>query len=235
MTWYTGKAQYSATRPPGPNGARAKKTSRFVKKICLLKLCQEDLPSKTLSKITLLSGPFDHTTDFRDLFADSCGPIGDFTDIHTYQDGTFAISEEMKKYQFFLRNMEGQWLAKVQPFDPESFCVKVHANAVLLYAPFRSQLTLLQHLCLQLNLLPPSPRYWPVADRSDGSLVLAQAGRWRSCKTLAWLRKNGNDSIPASIRGEMLARLSGRWTYDDEVQLLAPPGLERLSVLTSFQ
>ena len=116
--------------------------------------------------ISLLRGPFDHTTGLRDLFAESCESIGDFTDIHVYQDGTYAIIAEMRNYQFFQRNMEGQWLAKVQPFDPEFFCVKVHANAVLLYAPFRSQLTLLQHLCLKMNLLPPSPRYWLMAEGS---------------------------------------------------------------------
>ena len=106
------------------------------------------------------------------------------------------------------------------------------ANAVLLYAPFGSQLTLLQHLSLQLSLLLPSPRYWPMA---DGSLTLDEIGRWRSYKTLVWLRKHGNDSIPDSIRGEMLARLSGRWVHGDGVQTFAPPGHEQIYALASFQ
>ena len=56
--------------------------------------------------ITLLSGPFGHTTDFRDR------SIGDFTDIHVYHNDTFAISEEMRNHQFFLRNMDGQSLPR---------------------------------------------------------------------------------------------------------------------------
>ena len=46
---------------------------------------------------------------------------------------------------------------------------------------------------------------------AHGMLFLDDIGRWRSCKTLAWLRKHGIDSVPASIRSKMLARLSDKW------------------------
>ena len=61
--------------------------------------------------------------------------------------GKYAIPEEMCNYKFCLRNLNGEWLANVQPFDPGFFCIKAHPNAVLLYTPFRLQLTLLQHAC----------------------------------------------------------------------------------------
>ena len=109
------------------------------------------------------------------------GPPKILLPICVHPDGKYAISEEMCNCQFYLRNLNGEWLAKVQPFDPEFFCIKFHPNAVPLYVPFRSQLTLLQHLCLQLQLLPPSPRYWP---RADGTLALIETGRWRSKRRL---------------------------------------------------
>ena len=117
----------------------------------------------------------------------------------------------MRNYKFYLRSLNGEWLARVQPFDPEFLCIKVHPNAVLLYMPFRSQPTLLQHLCVQLELLPPA---------------LSETGRWRSRSTLEWLRKNGTDSIPEEIRGELMERLFGQWEQQRVLPIAAPPGVE---------
>ena len=66
-------------------------------------------------------GPFDHATAFRDLFADSRGSIGGFTDIQQHRDGTYAIPDAMQKYQFMLTKLDGSWIGLVQPFDPKFF------------------------------------------------------------------------------------------------------------------
>ena len=41
--------------------------------------------------ITMTCGHFDHATQYTDLFAASCGSIGDFTDVKKHADDTFAI------------------------------------------------------------------------------------------------------------------------------------------------
>ena len=50
--------------------------------------------------ITILNGSYDHTTEYRDLFADSCGSIGNFIDIKKNEDGTLAIPEIMTRYHW---------------------------------------------------------------------------------------------------------------------------------------
>ena len=138
--------------------------------------------------ITMTGGPFDHADRYADLFADSCGSIGDFADIKKYENGAFAITAQMRDYNFLLRRINGKLMAQVFPFDPYFFCTKVRPNGVLLYAPFPSQITPLQNLCIQLEkmkdplkLLSSVPKYWLEEDRT---LSLHEDNRWRSAKTL---------------------------------------------------
>ena len=91
--------------------------------------------------------------------------------------------------------INGKLMAQVFPFDGNFFCTKVHPNGVLLRAPFPSQLTFLQHLCIQLEtikdplkLLSSVPKYWL---EEDGTMSLHEDNRWRSVKTLKWLKSNG--------------------------------------------
>ena len=67
--------------------------------------------------ITLLGGPFDSATDYRDHFADSCDSIGDYTDFHQRNEGAFAISDDMRNFNFPLRNIDGLRVATVAPLD----------------------------------------------------------------------------------------------------------------------
>ena len=178
--------------------------------------------------ITLTQGPFDHTDAFTGLFAASCGSIGKFTDIKRLEDGTFAIPVTMQKYSFPFRQLNGRWMGQVYPFDPEWLCTQVHPSGALLFAPFRSQLTLLQHLCIQWDLLdrPPQliaklPRYWLEEDRS---MALLEENRWRSHKTLNWLKTHGHSYVPVSIREELMILAHGNFAGGASSSLSPPPG-----------
>ena len=148
-------------------------------------------------------GHFHSRNQYTDLFAASCGSIGDFTDIKHYEEG-YAIPPRMSDYNFPIRNLDGTFYAQVHPFDPYYFCTKVHPTGALSFAPFHSQLTLLQHLCIQfqyakkpLQLLSDIPKY---SLEEDGAMCLDEGHRWRSTKTLQWLRVHGLYSVPRNIK-----------------------------------
>ena len=163
--------------------------------------------------LTMTGGSFDHADQYTDLFAESCGSIGGFTDSTKEENGTFAISASMRDYNYRLRRINGKGIGQVSPFDPLFFYTKVHPNGALLYAPFSSQLTLLQHLCIQLeklteliHLISTVPKYWL---NSDGTLSLHEENRWRSAATLKWLKSNGMTYVPSSIREEVMYMFHG--------------------------
>ena len=84
---------------------------------------------------------------------------------------------------------------RTQEQDPTvrlSSCIKVRPRAVLLFTPFRSQLTLLTFVCPT----QPAAAFAALA----GSLALTESGRWRARRTLDWLRRNGTGFIIAEIR-----------------------------------
>ena len=53
-------------------------------------------------------------TKYTDLFAASCGSIGDFTDIKLCDEG-YAITRQMKHFNFPVRNLDGTFYAQVHP------------------------------------------------------------------------------------------------------------------------
>ena len=87
-------------------------------------------------------------SQYTNLFAASCGSIGVFTDIKKLDEG-YAITRQMKHYNFPIRNFDGTFYEQVHPFDPSYFAVKVHPTGALLFTPHHSQLTLLQHIIIQ--------------------------------------------------------------------------------------
>ena len=97
--------------------------------------------------ITLFVNHLDSKTKYIDLFAASCGSIGDFTDIKLGDEG-YAMTRQMKHFNFPVRNFDGTFYAQVHPFDPSYFAVKVHPTGALLFTPHHSQLTLLQHIII---------------------------------------------------------------------------------------
>ena len=95
---------------------------------------------------------------YTDLFAASCGSLGEFTDIKQSEEFFFscgcllasmarsvndikqseegyAMTRQMKHFNFPVRNLDGTFYAQVHPFDPSFFAVKVHPSGVLLFTP----------------------------------------------------------------------------------------------------
>ena len=66
-----------------------------------------------------------HMADYDNLFAPSCGSVGDFTDIQQDAEGNLAITPEMQCYNFSVRRLNGDFYAHVYPFDTK-FYRKVH-------------------------------------------------------------------------------------------------------------
>ena len=75
--------------------------------------------------ITLFVGHLDSQLKYTDLFAPSCGSIGDFTDVRK-NDETYIMPKPMKDYNFPVRNFDGTFYIQVHPFDPSYFATKVH-------------------------------------------------------------------------------------------------------------
>ena len=180
--------------------------------------------------ITLFVNHLDSKTKYTDLFAASCGSIGDFTDIQSGDDG-YAMTRQMKHFNFPVRNLDGTFYAQVHPFDPSYFAVKVHPTGALLFTPHHSQLTLLQHIIIQspflkqpVQLLSETPRYWL---ENDGTMSLHPSHRWKSEDTIAWLRKRGLHSVPNSIKaeiGDIVYNGPKQNAPDDSTAFAPPPG-----------
>ena len=158
------------------------------------------------SLITLFVNHLDSTLKYTDLFAASCGSLGDFTDIEERAEG-YAMTRQMKHFNFPIRNPDGTFYAQVHPFDPSYFAVKVHPTGALLFTPHHSQLTLLQHIIIQspylkqpVHFLSDIPKYW-IED--DGTMCLDESHRWKSADTIAWLRTRGLHSVPNSIKADI--------------------------------
>ena len=178
--------------------------------------------------ITLFVNHLDSQLKYTDLFAASCGSLGEFTDIKQSEEG-YAMTRQMKHFNFPVRNLDGTFYAQVHPFDPSFFAVKVHPSGVLLFTPHHSQLTLLQHIILQapflkkpVQFLADTPKYWL---EDDGTMCLHPSHRWKSDDTIAWLRKRGLHSVPTSIKAEIGDLVyNGPKQNNDSTASTSPPG-----------
>ena len=178
--------------------------------------------------ITLFVGHLDSWLKYTDLFAPSCGSIGEFIDIVKDDEG-YVVPKQMREFNFPIRNFDGAFYEQVYPFTPSYFSTKVHPTGTLLFTPHHSQLTLLQHICIQsqyakkpLQLLSDIPKYWL---EEDGTMHLDDGHRWRSKETLRWLQVHGLRSVPRNIKeeiGSLVYNLDG--TRDSDVPS-SPPGL----------
>ena len=144
--------------------------------------------------------------NYDDLFAPSCGSVGEFTDIREDAEGNLAITSEMQCYSFPVGRLTGEFYAQVYPFDTKFFR-KVHPAGALLFSGIHSHLMLLQYLLIHLPkakqplwVLSEVPKYWL---EDDGAMCLDEAHRWRSKDTIAWLRTHGLYSVPSSIKAEI--------------------------------
>ena len=179
--------------------------------------------------ITLFVNHLDSQLKYTDLFAASCGSLGEFTDIKQSEEG-YAMTRQMKHFNFPVRNPDGTFYAQVHPFDPSFFAVKVHPSGALLFTPHHSQLTLLQHIIIQapflkkpVQFLDDTPKYWL---EDDGTMCLHPSHRWKSDDTIAWLRKRGLHSVPKSIKAEIgdLVYNGPKQKNDDSTASTPPPG-----------
>ena len=180
------------------------------------------------SIITLMVEQLDSQLKYTDLFAPSCGSIGDFIDIKKYEEG-YVIPTKMQNFNFPVRKFDGTLYEQVHPFDPFFFCAKVHPTGALLFTTHHFKLTLLQHLCIHfqfakkpLQLLSDVPKYWL---DDDGTMSLDSSHRWRSKKTLRWLQVHGLSSVPRNIKeeiGSLVYKLDREKDSDD---MAPPPGL----------
>ena len=177
--------------------------------------------------ITLFVNHLDSKLKYTDLFAASCGSLGEFTDIKMSEEG-YAMTRQMKNFNFPVRNLDGTFYAQVYPFDPSFFAVKVHPSGALLFTPHHSQLTLLQHIIRQapflkkpVQFLDDTPKYWL---EDDGTMCLHPSHRWKSDDTIAWLRKRGLHSVPDSIKAEIGDLVYNGPKRNDASTSTSPPG-----------
>ena len=143
----------------------------------------------------------------------------------------YAMTRQMKHFNFPVRNLDGTFYAQVHPFDPSYFAVKVHPSGALLFTPHHSQLTLLQHIIIQapflkqpVQFLAGIPKYWL---ENDGTMCLDDSHRWKAEETIAWLRKHGLHSVPNSIKadiGDLVYNGPKKIALDETSNFAPPPG-----------
>ena len=88
----------------GGNFSVTAKLLSFVKHTILASFDEEEWRI-----ITLTVGHLDNQSKHTDLFAPSCGSIGDFTDIKKYDEG-YVVPPQMRNYNFPVRNFHGAFL-----------------------------------------------------------------------------------------------------------------------------
>ena len=74
--------------------------------------------------ITLMVEHLDSQSKYTDLFAPSCGSIGDFTDIKKYEEVYDMVPAKMRNFNFPVRKFDGTFYEQVHPFDPFFFCTQ---------------------------------------------------------------------------------------------------------------
>ena len=57
--------------------------------------------------ITLMCSHYAYPANYSAIFAPSCGSIGGFTDIKQFEDGTLAITPQMRNYSFPVQRTNG--------------------------------------------------------------------------------------------------------------------------------
>ena len=144
-----------------------------------------------------------HMADYDNLFAPSCGSVGDFTDIQQDAEGNLAITSEMQRYNFSVRRLNGDFYAHVYPFDTK-FYRKVNPAGALLFSGVHSHLMLMQYILIHLLIakvpiwvISEVPKYWL---EYDGTMCLDETHRWKSTATIEYLRTHGLHSVPNSIK-----------------------------------
>ena len=80
--------------------------------------------------ITLTVGHLDSQSKYTDLFAPSCGPIEDFTDIKKYDEG-YVVPPKMRNFNFPVRTSTAPFMCKFIPLTRSIFaprCIRpVHS------------------------------------------------------------------------------------------------------------
>ena len=61
------------------------------------------------------------SANYIELFAPTCGSIGEFIVIKRSEDGKLAITPEMQNYSFSIRRLNGEFYAHVYPFHVKLF------------------------------------------------------------------------------------------------------------------
>ena len=119
-----------------------------------------------------------------------------------------------------MRNFDGTFYEQVYPFDPFYFSTKVHPTGSTSFhpAPFTTYVAATHHspcsICEKsLPLLSTIPRYWL---EDDGTMELLDRYRWRSDKTIRWLKVCGLVSVPCKIQEELGALVSNLDKYQDQ-------------------
>ena len=102
--------------------------------------------------ITLMVEHLDSQLLYTDLFAPSCGSIGDFTDIKKYGEG-YVVPPQMRDYNFSVRNFDGAFYDQVYPFDPFYFCTRCIRQGLFCLPPIIRSLHCCNMYASNLNML----------------------------------------------------------------------------------
>ena len=178
--------------------------------------------------ITLFVNHLDSKTKYTDLFAASCGSIGDFTDIKQCDDD-YAVTWQMKHHNFPVRNSDGTFYAQVHPFDPSSTLLLRCTPAGLSCSHLITHNSPCCNISL-FNLHSWSSHYisyltfqnigWRMMEP-----CLDNSHRWKSAEIIAWLRTQGLHLVPNSIKadiGDLVYNGSSRNVRDESAA--TPPG-----------
>ena len=166
--------------------------------------------------ITMTGRPFDHATQYTDLFAASCGSIGEFLDSKKYDDMMMGHMRSLLLCGTIMSccgESMGPGLRKFIP-SPRTFSTPRYIRSI---DAFNWNISKIHPNCSHAV-----PKYWP---EDDGTMSFTEASRWRSTKTLKWLKTNGMTCVPPSIKAELRTLVRGSSIGAASSSLTPPPGL----------
>ena len=150
--------------------------------------------------ITLFVEHLDSQLKYTDLFAFSCGSIGDFFLI--LRNEWYVVSTKMQNFNFPVANSTAPFMSKFFHLNRSSFAPKCIRLAHCCSAHITLNLHCCNHLCIQFQYAK-KPLQLLSDMEDDGTMSLDDSHCWRSDKTLRWLQVYGLSSVPYNIKEEI--------------------------------
>ena len=157
---------------------------------------------ETWDLFTFVGGTSDYYGELNTLISSSRKKAGgDFTVIYCNGNWQLQIDPAMLHFRLQIVNRHGTRLRAARPFSQDDFFARAYEQAALVFTAKKKQMFV---LCAIIggSSLKSGITIGNDLDAADGGIPLTDAGRSGSQSTLAYLRQEELDAVPADIQNE---------------------------------